>query len=220
MSRIASLEEACFAKWRERRPHLVPDGAVHPATYEASNPKLLFILKEVNDIHDPTWDLRGFLREDCGRRQTWNNVARWVAALTPGGSEHRWDQIREVENVRPCRLKSIAAMNVKKTTGVGSSDWNELAKFASEDTDLLEEQFGIYEPDFAVLCGVPLDWIPQFQCVRPQWTNRGIEFREYVDRKYGIAFLASPGPLSRAIPILRAGRCCNRDSRAKRDFGF
>ncbi|MDE2887851.1 MAG: hypothetical protein OXR72_06520 [Gemmatimonadota bacterium] len=188
MGGIASLEEACFAKWQERRPLAVPDGAVHPATYEASDPKLLFILKEVNDIHDPNWDLREFLRKDCGRRQTWNNVARWVTALSLGGANRRWDQIRDVENVRRCRLRGIAAMNVKKTTGSGSSDWNELAKFASEDACHLKEQFGIYEPDIAVLCGVPLDWIPQFKGIDPQHTRRGIEFREYKKAKFGIRF--------------------------------
>ena len=188
MAKIASLEDACFAKWGKQRC-VVPDGAVHPSTYEGSDPKLLFVLKEVNDIHDPEWDLRRYLLKEGGRAQTWNNVARWVVALTPGGSARPWDQICTVDdNVRRCRLKRIAAMNVKKTTGTGSSNWNELEQFAREDADLLEEQFGIYEPDFAVLCGVPFDWIPQFNCKRPQRTQRGIEFREYKEQKYGIAF--------------------------------
>ncbi len=187
MGRIASQEEACFAKWRKRHSHVVPDGAVHPSMYEASDPKLLFVLKEVNDKDDSNWSLCEYLKEG-GRGQTWNNVARWVTALNQEGPNRRWDQIRDVENVRRCRLRGIAAMNVKKTAGTGSSNWNELVKFATEDADLLEEQFAIYEPDFAILCGLPLDWIPQFHCVRPQWTNRGIEYREYVDGKYGIAF--------------------------------
>lgn len=189
MGGIASLEEACFAKWRERRPCVVPDGAVHPATYEASDPKLLFVLKEVNKIDDPNWDLRTYLCKDGGRGQTWNNVARWVVALTPEGSACPWDQICTVDdNVRRHRLRGVATMNVKKTSGKGSSNWNKLEQIAREDADLLEEQFGIYEPDCAVFCGVPLDWIPQFIGVRTQRTQRGIEFREYKEQKYGIAF--------------------------------
>ena len=189
MGGIASLEAACFAKWRERRPSVVPDGAVHPATYEATDLKLLFVLKEVNNIDDPEWDLRTYLCEYGGRGQTWNNVARWVAALTPGGAARPWDQIRSIDdNVRRHRLRGVATMNVKKTTGKGSSNWNELEQFARKDADLLEMQFEIYKPDCAVFCGVPLDWTPQFKGVRTLRTQRGIEFREYKEKKYGIAF--------------------------------
>ena len=187
MGEIATREEICFARWRKKRC-IVPDGAVHPSTYEASYPKLLFVLKEVNNIHDPRWDLRKFL-ECGGRKQTWDNVARWVEALTPEGSARPWGQIHKVDtNSRRCRLKRIVAMNVKKTTGTGSSNRNELEQFAREDACLLEEQFEIYEPDFAVLCGVPFDLIPQFKCVESQVTKRGIGYREYKKGKYGIEF--------------------------------
>lgn len=189
MTKTASREKACFVEWRKKHCRIVPDGAVHPATYEASDLKLLFVLKEVNNIDDPEWDLRTYLCKYGGRGQTWNNVARWVAALTPGGAASPWDQICSIDdNVRRHRLRGVATMNVKKTSGMGSSNWNMLEQFAREDTCLLKEQFEIYEPDFAVFCGVPLDWIPQFIDVTPRRTQRGIEFREYKEQKYGIAF--------------------------------
>ena len=71
MGRIASIEEACFAKWRERRPHLVPDGAVDDSTYEKSDPKLLFVLKEVNNICDPVTDRPNQATHDRHNQATW-----------------------------------------------------------------------------------------------------------------------------------------------------
>ena len=46
---IREKEEALFGDWRVGLPSFVTDGAVDPGAYLSSWPKILFLLKEVND---------------------------------------------------------------------------------------------------------------------------------------------------------------------------
>ena len=55
---IRERENELFARWADRRPGLVMDGVVDETAYLASSPKILFLLKEVNDQNGGGWDLR------------------------------------------------------------------------------------------------------------------------------------------------------------------
>jgi hypothetical protein len=64
-----------FGKWRRNRLGFIADGVVDVAAYLTSSPKLLFVLKEVNERAGGARDRRQFLLGG-GRVQTWNNVTR------------------------------------------------------------------------------------------------------------------------------------------------
>ena len=123
-------EEALFRLWQASLPQdeqesFVSDGIVDPTAYNRSSPKILFLLKEVNDTGGGGWCLREYLRKG-GRSETWGVVARWLRALRKLPVELRWDQIKDVTEAQRCEeLESIAAINLKKipgghTTNVGT----------------------------------------------------------------------------------------------------
>lgn len=155
---IYSQEEKLFEEWRRHRKRFDPDGrfvsdgAVSENDYQTSNPKIAFILKEVNDENGGGWDLRECLRNG-GRGQTWNNVTRWVHGMRSLPTRHEWSFYEEItEDFRKETLKNIVAMNLKKTPGGGSTDLQDLKTVATEDAPYIEKQYAIYDPDITI-CG-------------------------------------------------------------------
>ncbi|WGC86175.1 hypothetical protein [Aeromonas caviae] len=75
------------------------------------------MLKEVNDPDGGGWDLREFIA-DGARSQTWNNVARWVDGIRNIERDIPWKEFDDInEEDRQSSLKSICAMNLKKSPG-------------------------------------------------------------------------------------------------------
>ena len=77
---LSDREDELFESWPSRQEPFVRDGVVDADECVRSRVKLLFVLKEVNDLGGGGWDLREFLRAG-GRAQTWNTVARWVEGI-------------------------------------------------------------------------------------------------------------------------------------------
>lgn len=151
-------EDALFAEWKERRGDIfVRDGVVDEQSYLGSNPKILFVLKEVNDLKSGGWDLRELLRGHYEKGvpwQTWNNVTRWTRGLRNLDKELPWSSLDAIdEPQRKEVLQSICAVNIKKTPGAGTADENELAHIAAEDEQFLKKQFALYSPNLVICCG-------------------------------------------------------------------
>ncbi len=188
MDKVRDREETLFTKWREIRQPFVPDGVVDEAAYESSSPRLLFVLKEVNNYDG---DLRQFLREG-GRVQTWNNVTRWVNGIRNLQRDIQWSELENIDNKRrKITLVSIAAVNLKKSPGSHTSDDAAIEKTASQDRDFLNDQFQLYDPDFIICCGVSGIVRRYIDLgVKPDWkkTSRGIGFYEFKPKKVLIDF--------------------------------
>ena len=129
------------------------DGVVSEQDYLASSPSIVVILKEVNDPDSGGWDLRQFLR-DGGRPQTWDNVVRWVHGIRNRGQVDDWpNQYEEIsEWFRVEILRSICAINLKKSPGTHTAEMASLARIANEDAVRIQEQYAIYDPDLTI-CG-------------------------------------------------------------------
>ena len=201
---ISESEELLFSEWRQKRPELVADGVVDENAYNASSPKLLFVLKEVNDPGGGRWDLREFVREGA-RRQTWDNIARWVEGIRRLPEDLPWENLEQVdEKRRQESLQTIAAMNLKKSPGGYTTDGTEVSRIATEDKAYLNRQFSLYDPDVVVCCGPSVSWILH-QVVdlgsQPQWrtTRRGIAFHEFKPQKFVIEYCH---PEARVWPCL------------------
>jgi hypothetical protein len=188
---IRQSENELFAEWSSKRPGFVADGVVDENAYLQSSLKLLFVLKEVNDIGGGGWDLRQFLR-DGGRKQTWNNVTRWVEGIRrlPGGIP--WEELEYIgEERRRHALISIAAVNLKKSPGGHTTDSRVLANIAEEDKIFLNRQFALYDPDVIVCCGTSKIFGSLIQLhEQPQWENtrRGVRFYEYSKEKFVVDY--------------------------------
>lgn len=197
MISITQQEESLFSEWREKRPDFVADGVVDEQAYLSKSPKLLFVLKEVNDPDGGEWDLREFLRKG-GRPQTWNNITRWVEGIRGLSIDLPWAGLEQVDEERRCNaVRSIAAINLKKSPGGHTSNVEALATIATEDKVFLNRQFSLYAPDIVICCGSSTSdvfhWLVDFKNV-PDWktTRRGVQYHEFMPGKHIIRY-AHPG---------------------------
>lgn len=144
---IRGAEGRLFAEWSRVRDRFVADGVVSENDYQTSSPKIALILKEVNDPNGGDWDLRKFLSEGACW-QTWNNVTRWVHGI------RRLPIIDEriTKDFRRETLKSIVAMNLKKSPGGSRANRRVLGAVTTKDAPYIKEQYAIYDPDITI-CG-------------------------------------------------------------------
>ena len=157
MSKLSEREDALFDSWRQRLGQdsegFVADGAVCGDTFESTNTRIVFLLKEVNDPGGGKWDLREFLRNG-GRGATWNNVTRWSMGILALPQVLRWVDIEDIDKSARIRtLRKIAAVNLKKAPGGAAADVDGLREFARENREFLRRQLKLYRPDLIVGCG-------------------------------------------------------------------
>lgn len=190
---IKKKENSLFLEWekQENKGTFVRDGVVSEEDYDSSDLKILFILKEVNDAGGGGWDLRDYIRNGP-RSQSWNTVTRWVKGIREIEREIKWEEIKKIEGSdRLLTLRSIAAMNLKKVPGGGSSNKSEIEKWASNNRDQLNKQFKLYNPDITICCGTGtivknvLD-----VCSNIKWkkTSRAITYGSYEKGKHIFRF--------------------------------
>jgi hypothetical protein len=187
---ITSSEESLFSKWKGSRKGFVSDGVVSESDYLNSNIKICIVLKEVNDPDGGGWDLRKFLA-DGARPQTWNNVVRWVSSIRNIGKNISWQDIDKLDNEdRSIQLKTICAMNLKKSPGTHTTDKASLNFVANEDSEFIKKQYSLYDPDLTI-CGGTGDLFKSVAGLNEyKWnrTQRGIWWFERSPKKYVIAY--------------------------------
>src|ERR1022692_3478306 len=181
-------EQELFERWRVDIPGFVTDGAVDVEAYSGSSPKILFLLKEVNDPGPGGggWCLRDFLRQG-GRPETWTNVTRWVYGIRNLPAEVPWHIVSGVgipEKQRCCQLRTVAAVNLKKTPGGHTTDMRSFWPVVHRDAEHLREQFNLYSADLVICCGSTV--ADAFDaCIKPgtieplRSTARGVKYLEY-----------------------------------------
>lgn len=187
---IANEESHLFGNWKGSRKGFVSDGLVSEEDYLNSKTKICIVLKEVNDPDGGDWDLREFVANGA-RSQTWNNVTRWVNGIRNIERDIPWNEFENInQEDRKYFLKSICAMNLKKSPGTHTTDKASLYKVANEDRDFIERQFSLYDPDITI-CGGTGDLfkdVAGFSEFEWQRTNRGILWYERASHKYVIAY--------------------------------
>ncbi|MDA3887166.1 MAG: hypothetical protein PF638_16385 [Candidatus Delongbacteria bacterium] len=180
---IYTDEEELFTEWKKHRTGFVSDGVACEEEYLKSEIKILFVLKEVNDPNGGNWDLREFVRNG-GRRQTWNNISRWVQGIRNVNNDMKWSDLANIDPRRKEILKSIAAINLKKTPGGHTTNKSEMEKIAKEDKEFLNTQFHLYNPDLIICCGSSVtgsfcNLINFKDSSKWKWTSRGVHYLEF-----------------------------------------
>jgi hypothetical protein len=197
MQMIKLDEDKLFEEWSQQRPGFVADGVVDETAYKKSECKLLFVLKEVNDPDGGEWDLREFLRE-CKRPQTWDNIARWVHGIRNINNVPEWNFYKEIDdNFRINTLRSICAVNLKKSPGGHTADNGSIWHVMQQDQQYLKKQLSFYSPDLVVCCGTGdmFHWVLSQGGDDYIWktTSRGVYHFDW----NGIPVLAFPHPEAR-----------------------
>jgi hypothetical protein len=197
---IRERENQIFSKWQEQIPNMVQDGVVDPSAYLESHPKILFILKEVNDansnpLKNGGWDLRNFVFRGCDKKwQTWNSITRWVHGIRRLPTPTIWKEVAKISQTkRKEELRSVAAMNLKKSPGGASTKYGELEIEALKYKSLLAEQFWLYDADLVICCGrgvAKLAWKVFQPDDQRDWeqTSRGVWYKKYKSEKFIISY--------------------------------
>lgn len=187
---ITNEENSLFGEWKGNRKGFVSDGLVSEKDYLNSDIKICIVLKEVNDPDGGDWDLREFIANGA-RSQTWNNVVRWVNGIRNIERDIPWKEFEDVSKEdRQSSLKSICAMNLKKSPGTHTAVEASLNKVANEDRNFIERQFSLYNPDLTICGGTgelfkDVAGFNEFEWKR---TDRGIWWYERAPAKYVIAY--------------------------------
>lgn len=121
------------------------DGIVDVAQFGFWNPRIVIVLK---DVHSSCgFSLRSFLKAGARNedgygdgRPTWGVVQRWLVALSNriGGNLKLGDSNRAVA------LRTIAALNLKKSPGGSIADNSEVNRHVDTDREFLLRQIRLY----------------------------------------------------------------------------
>lgn len=151
------------------------DGVVNPKRWEQASPKVMFVLKETNELDG---DLRDFLNAG-GKGTTWNNIARWSALFENINDDISYKEIdNSIKENRKKYLSKICAVNLKKSAG-GASTNDKIFKeqITDADIELLREQIKLYKPNYIICCG---KIISKFLVNTDNIAKRVIENRKWI----------------------------------------
>lgn len=150
---ITEKENDLFERWKNGInifDSFNGDGVINLKEWTQTFPKILFVLKETNELKK---NLRDFLADGGSDTyyRTWNNVVRWTEViLYDTYSEYVSKERREKI------LLHICAINLKKEYGGKRSVKKEIRSAAKRDRGLIMEQISFYHPDIVITCGFNL----------------------------------------------------------------
>lgn len=154
---IEQEEAALFAEWREHLKQgnrsFYADGMARGSSYWSSNPRVLFLLKEVNaDESVPAWNLFDVVG-DGSIGPTWTVISYWTHGIHQGGLP--WDKVPAADvEYRRQAISKIAVVNLNKCGGKATSVDSDLWAAAYRDRQFLVRQLRLYAPHIIIACGV------------------------------------------------------------------
>lgn len=159
-SKNAQLDEQ-FNDWRKRLgdegSKFIYDGIIKEDIFFEQSERILFIGKDPHDSKYFGWDFRIEWPKDRKWRHA-RQVKRWTYGILngfPPFEEARWPK----ENYL-CR---VAFMNVKKTGGRSSSEYDDVLRHATEFSDLIKEQIKVIQP--TLIIGGLSFWLPVWEAI-------------------------------------------------------
>lgn len=142
------------------------DGVVDEDTYLNSDIKTLFLLKEVNDPEmNNDWisfmdDIKLQVNKES-MYKTWPNVCLWIEALHNPNVEYTYC-VDENGNFATKKLQrnllEVAVVNIKKTAGGGSSNYDEILDAANRYGNVIREEIENCISPQLVICGGTFDY--------------------------------------------------------------
>ncbi len=195
---ITQREDTLFEAWRKPLEQddldFVMDGVVCEDAYAKSDPKILFVLKEPNGNNDG--DIRKYMSEGG---KTWMSIAYWAYGIQCPSTEllTTWEDIckhRSSKEQREKILRSVCAMNLKKSPGGGVAKDKEIDGFVKQYKTELQTQYDIYNPDLTICCGKSVSdwgWVRDIMEHNDDWkiTTRGVWWYQRSPNKYVIDWL-------------------------------
>lgn len=160
--------------------HFIYDGVVDAERYLSSPLKVCFLLKECylteTDVQNDVKDYENYLLSG-----TYPENHHWIKHIRRDGDDYTyslvnnlrddapwymWNRVKvmadtifhgaqiEMENQSP--LHSIAVVDIKKSNGLPSSDFEDILRYAKEDRELIEQELLLLDSK-VIVCGGTLD---------------------------------------------------------------
>jgi len=147
---MTDLWEEWITEYRKRGiepSRMCRDGVLAPEEYTSAHPRLLFVMKEVNDLEGGS--LQKLLR-DGPVHQMWHAVSRWAAGLLNG-----FPPFEDIDTYAVIKrsLKKVASINLKKTSGKARSNMSVVGAYSFIDRHLLRRQIQEIGPQLVIACG-------------------------------------------------------------------
>jgi hypothetical protein len=185
---IKQKENEFFLKHPSGFKNIVRDGVVEEDSYLSSNPKILFLLKEVNSPGESGWSL---IEKICSHDPVpmLDTLARWMIGIRSLPKVVPWSDVKKISvDTRISVLNYVVLFNLKKTPGGRTTNEKELTAHALEFSVQLNEQFLFYNPDIVICCGNATSRLFD-KILSPNntpWPD--ISYREFRPKKYVIAY--------------------------------
>lgn len=135
---------------------VIPGGVFNEEKYLLSKPRIMMLMKEVNDPSEKyDWTLPSLLKaiytreEDCSFYRMWKNVSRWSICVQ--NPEISYNEIND--NYLYEGLKIFATTNLKKSGGKGQSNYGEVYEHAILNKEEWTEEINIMNPELIVCAG-------------------------------------------------------------------
>jgi len=158
---ISKVEKQLF-DLQQQDPAIALDGAVDIDRYLKAKPRILWILREANQVGN-LWDLRKYFREELFSYNRWKSTAGVMTCVSHGLLNQRmqwgpWAQNENVRVIADC-LRDVAVININKRGGLSRVDWGRLGSASSDFSDIIERQIEALQPDIIILGGTR-DFLP------------------------------------------------------------
>ena len=141
------------------------DGVVDETMYESAEIKTLFLLKEVNDpgMQRDWTDFMEYTRQQANEEtmyKTWPNICLWLEVLKNSETTYS-DCVDVYGNFLTKKLQrnllETAIVNVKKTAGGGSSNYEEILFASKTYGHVTKQEIELIHPQL-VICGGTFDF--------------------------------------------------------------
>ena len=151
--------DALFSEWAKKEKHagrlFNRDGIVNEEEWNASDKKILFLLKEAyhkTEMPGDTYDLSEDLNSNGPWSNIWYRVADWTRAIMQT-EENRIPSYKKLSHDDANNyLRKIAVVNIKKSGGTSTSRYDNLKGYAQDDAEELLTEIELINPDIIVCC--------------------------------------------------------------------
>lgn len=156
-------------RWSEKVIHkekgFIEDGIIDTTRWQKANRKVILLLKEAYDGYG---NLCQLIRDEWKgpKYKIWWTASYWLYALQKITANYIPPFPKEQKEFDECReyLLSSAIINIKKSGGKAPSEYEDILKYAIEDSKLLKDQITLINPDI-ILCGSTFNYLKKF------WTD-------------------------------------------------
>lgn len=153
------LDRDIIERYKDEFPSL--DGVINWEKYLQAPRKILWILKEGNDPDNGIEDMRAIHRfgtEDSviPNYKRWKSTYKKLLYVTHGilTKTFLWNDMSDIQNDGTIdgmfHLEDIAIINLKKVTGGGVSNPNEIYDYYMKAKDIVFKQINLFEPDIII----------------------------------------------------------------------